>query len=31
MHVINTEVNFVGYFNIMELLNARKMKHMKSV
>ena len=28
-HVLNTEVHFVGYFYIMGLKNARRMKHIK--
>ena len=26
-HVLNNDVHFVGYFYIMDLINARKMKH----
>jgi len=28
-HVLNTEVHFVGYFYIMDLIYARKMKQIK--
>jgi len=28
-HVLNNEVHFVVYFYITELINARKMKHIK--